>query len=852
MERFDLRKWQGFIDAFHFSEEPVSTNALEHQNLDIIIDQITIDSRRIDSKNALFVALPGTKEDGHSFVFHAFQSGAKFALVKKDYTPQAPLPKGATLLKVEDPLHAFQQIVKAYRKERKAKVISISGSHGKTMVKDLLLAILQQHASTVASPESFNSQIGVPLSLLTISDAHDYALIEAGISEKNEMDALVNMIDPDYSIVTHIDKKHLTTFGDLKVAAEETLKITKHSQEWVLLPDNHLTKAHTSAIFHPISYWNKEELGLPHAYETSSEFAGLMPYSVTFPDGNHYSGETTFGFSYFIDLLNITLKAAWKLKIPSELICKALRSYTPEPMRTEIWKTPLGTTFVNDVYCSDPQSVDRAFKFLEPTSSQARKVFIFSGMRGKTSHSEIDYRRIGETIVNNDVKIVCLAGQKPFAPLIEEIQSRAPHVEILEAKTMEEGLQALRPLLKSEDVILVKGNKKISLDSITEAFDDSLYNNQCVINLAAIEANIKTLRKKLTPKTRMMVMVKALAYGTDDVRIAKFLNSCGVDILGVSYVDEGVSLKRAQISQEIFVINAAIYEAHKIAKWDLQVGVSEDHLVAALNLEGEKLKKKIKVHLHIDTGMGRFGCRPEKALQLAELIKNSLWLELEGVMTHFASADDPKEDLFTHLQAKRFNESIQAIEAAGIALKWKHASNSSAVMRFDFPEFNMVRIGLAVYGLYPSEATKAHVDLKLALTLKSRIVGINICTKGDSISYGRTYIVEKDTQKIAVLPIGYFDGLHRNYSGKGAVVIQGKKAPMIGRICMDYMMVDVTEIPNGRIGDPVLIFGEDEYGNYNSPEDLALSGDSIVYELITCLGPRIQRVFLYEEAQQLR
>jgi len=840
MEQFDLREWQGFVNALGSPESPV------------IIDQITIDSRRIDSKNALFVALPGVNEDGHRFVQSALHSGAKFALVKHSYVAPTPLPSGAFLLRVEDPLRAFQEIAKTYRSKRKAKILSISGSHGKTMVKDLLHAMLQLHAPTIASPESFNSQIGVPLSLLTIADSHHYAVIEAGISQKQEMDTLIDIINPDYSIITHLGKKHLTTFGNLETAAHETLKIAKYPQEWVLMPKNPFTEQHIPFISHSISYWNHQEPSLPYACEDSLEFADALPYQIVFPDGNRYKGQTTFGFSYFIDLLNITIKAAWKLGVSSELICAALRSYTPEPMRTEIWKTPLGITFVNDVYCSDPQSVDRALKFLDPHPPQARKIFLFGGMRGKNVQSETNYKRIGQTIINNQVKILCLTGKQSFPTLIDEIKQNAPSIGILEAATTEECLQVLKHHLKPEDAVLIKGNKKTPLDTIIEAFDDSLCNNQCIINLAAIQSNIAILRKKLAPQTRMMVMVKALAYGTDDVRIAKFLKTCGIDILGVSYVDEGVSLKRAQISQEIFVINAAIYEAQKIVKWNLQVGVSEENLLKALNFEGEKLGKTVKVHLHIDTGMGRFGCRPEKVLDLARLIKNSPWIEFEGVMTHFACADNPSEDGFTYQQATQFSKAIHSIEAEGISVPWKHASNSSAVMRFDFPEFNMVRIGLAAYGLYPSEATRAQIDLRLALTLTSRIVGINICKKGDSISYGRTYIVQKETQKIAVLPIGYFDGLHRNYSGKGCVVIQGKKAPMIGRICMDYMMVDVTEIPTARIGDPVLIFGEDEYNNYNSPEDLALSGDSIVYELITCLGPRIQRVFVYEEAQQLR
>jgi alanine racemase len=320
----------------------------------------------------------------------------------------------------------------------------------------------------------------------------------------------------------------------------------------------------------------------------------------------------------------------------------------------------------------------------------------------------------------------------------------------------------------------------------------------------------------------------------------------------VSYVDEGVVLKRAGAKQSIFVINAAVYEASKVVKWGLEVGVSDKSLIEAISAEATKQNKKIKVHLHIDTGMSRFGCRPEEALDLARLIADCPLLEFEGIMTHFACADNPEDDPFTAMQARTFENVIQEMQKQGIHVPWKHAANSAAAMRFHFPHFNMVRIGLAAFGLYSSEATRQSMELRLALSLISRIVGINICKAGETISYGRTYQVQQEKQRIAVIPIGYFDGLHRNYSGKGHMIIRGQKAPMVGKICMDFMMVDVTSIPNASIGDTVLIFGEDEHGHYLSPEDLALRGDSIVYELITCLGPRIQRIFVYEEANKSR
>lgn len=841
MDAFDLRLWSGFAAAGGNTSVPA------------MVDQVAIDSRRIDSPNALFIPLVGEHHDGHQFITHAALAGARYVLVKKEWALTQGYER-LNILRVTNPLEAFQEIAKTYRRQLKAQVIAITGSYGKTMVKDLLQAMIATSKPVAASPESFNSQIGAALSLFTIKKHHEIALIEAGISKKNEMDRLARMIEPNAVIVTHIGKKHIVTLGDINTTASETLKLVHNvpATSWAILPNIPILQPYFSQLQAKLQFWNESRSTLPHATTLATEETARMPYRLDFPDGAHFTSQAAFGFYYFLDLINIAAKAAWLLGIPSEAICRALTTYTATPMRTEIWKSPLGTTFINDTYCSDPQSIDRSLKYLDNVSQQGRRIFVFGGMRGDHPHLNADYRHIGHGISKKNIDRLVLVGPHSDANLISELKQASPHTEILPFNDYQTAMNAMRSWIQSEDVVLIKGAQKEPLDKLMEVFNDSICSNQCMINLAAIQTNIDTIRKKLAPKTRIMVVVKALAYGTNDIRIGQFLTSCGIDILGVSYVEEAVALKRAGIPQSIFVVNAAIYEAAKVVKWDLEVGVSERGLIAALASEAQLANKIVKVHLHVDTGMNRFGCRPEEALRLAKEIRTSPSLKLEGIMTHFACADSPAEDHFTLQQAKRFEEVIEELKTHGITVPWSHASNSSAVMRFHFPQFNMVRIGLAAYGLYPSEAAKQSMELRLALSLISHIVGINICKAGETISYGRSYTVARETQRIAVLPIGYFDGLHRNYSGKAAVIIRGKKASMVGKICMDFMMVDITDIPNAMIGDSVLIFGEDEHGHYLSPEELATSGDSIVYELVTCLGPRIQRIFVHEEAHKLR
>lgn len=840
MDPFDLRLWPGFADAGGDTSTPA------------IIDQVAIDSRRIDSRNSLFIALMGEHHDGHQFIGDAARAGGGYALVRKNWI-SLDIPDTITLLRVDDPLHAFQAIAQIYRQQLSAMVIAISGSYGKTMVKDLLQAMVGTTKRVGASPESFNSQIGAALSIFTLKKEHEVGLIEAAISKKYEMDRLAHMIAPDAVVITHIGKKHMATLGNMDTIAGEIIKLPRIASKdhWVLLPDDPLLTPYIPNIQAKTYLWNSTHQ-VPHASALSNEQGSRMPYKVVFPDGTDYVSQATFGFYYFLDLINITVKAAWLLGVSSDAIRKTLTHYSAEPMRTEIWTSPIGTTFINDIYCSDPQSVDRALKFLSQGSVDGRKIFVFGGMRGSHSHSESDYRRIGQAIHKAKIDRLLLVGCHQFDSLVTEVKKHSPQTAISVYPRHLEAYDEMRSWIRQNDVVVIKGEKKEPLDALTEVFNDSICTNQCLINLAAIQSNIASIRNKLPPKNRIMVMVKALAYGTNDIRMAKFLATCGIDILGVSYVDEGVALKRAGVTQAIFALSAATYEASKVVKWGLEVGVSDKELIGAISKEASLHNKKIKVHLHVDTGMSRFGCRPEEALELAQEILQSPSLVLEGVMTHFAAADSQQDDPFTLSQARCLENVINELKANGINIPWKHAANSSGAIRFDFPQFNMVRLGLAVYGLYPSEATKDALELRLALSLISRIVGINTCRAGETISYGRCYTVTREQQRIAVLPIGYFDGLHRNYSGTSSVNIRGQKAPMVGKICMDFMMVDVTDIPNATIGDSVLIFGEDEYGHYISPEELATSGSSIIHELITCLGPRIQRIFVLEEARHLR
>ncbi len=328
--------------------------------------------------------------------------------------------------------------------------------------------------------------------------------------------------------------------------------------------------------------------------------------------------------------------------------------------------------------------------------------------------------------------------------------------------------------------------------------------NRLTIDLSSVQANLEAIKAHFPEGTRLMPMVKASAYGTNENILSDFYHSvCGIDIVGVSHVFEGVSLRDKGYTSSIFVIGASAFDAPVIVQHDLEIAVDHEEVCQALNNEAIKHNKTLKVHLHLDTGMQRFGCSFEEALSLAEHIRKCPALKLEGIMTHFVAAESAEFDSFSLKQSQQLETLFIHLLQKGTPPRWVHVANSAGSVRFQLPFCNMVRVGLAALGLYSSDAERDTISLQPALTLETCILGINHCRKGDTVGYCQEYRVGKEKERIAILPLGYHDGLHLRYGGKGYVLIHGKPAPLVGRICMDFMMVNVTDIPEARIGDRV-------------------------------------------------
>lgn len=768
MEPFDLSLWPGWNDA---AADPIES----------IVEAIEVDSRLIAHPNSLFVALRGAKSDGHQFLRSC---KSRLALVRK-HTP--PI-EGITLLRVDDPLRALQEIAEAYRKWLEVPLLAITGTFGKTLTKKLLIQLLKG-LDAHASPDSFNSQLGVPLSLLSLDRSMALGLIEVGFSKPGELHTLGQLLRPEYALVTSSDPSS---------ALEPFLSIDEEIESFL----------------QSVSNWSLTSSSLPLVFETSPEEArielpSMPPLNLSLPSSHHGKA------------LNLALLAAIKLGISSRELHSLLPSLIFAHQEKEEWISPNQVKLLNGPGGSHSLSLGKALIELEGEKT--------SSLVLEPSES-LSPSFLSEKILEHHISSVSLVGSHPK---LERALKTNSNAKVLSSPTIQSAVLNLLERATPGESILIQTLEKHSLENLAPIPGT----NRLIIDLGQIRRNLLFLKQKLPKKHALMGMVKAHAYGTDPVQMGRFLLSCGVKFLGVAYLDEALKLLRGGVVGDIFVMHIAPHEIPRALWPSLILSVSDLKTARRLSKEAVYQGKSVRVHLHIDTGMSRFGCSPGDAPQLALQLVQLEGLHFEGIWTHFAASEDPSQDEFTKQQIDRFRRIFDELKRERLCPRWVHAANSMGHLRFPLPFCNLSRIGLALYASLGE-------GLCDALTLQSRLVDIKACKKGESVSYGRTYKVKRDEERIGVVPLGYFDGIHRHYSGRGYLLIHGKKAFLRGRICMDYLMVDLTDIPQAKVGDPVLVFG----GNGTLPlATFASWGETDIRELITCLGPRIERLFIDAE-----
>jgi alanine racemase len=808
----------------------------------LVIDRICTDSRGA-APGALFVALKGQQTDGHRFVGDAFRNGASAALMARDGLADVQINGKWPLIVVPDPLNGLQALARWHRREYFQRVLAITGSNGKTIVKDALKSLLagrQVHAS----PGSYNSQLGLPLAVLSAEKPEPLAILEVGISAPGEMAVLEEIARPDYGILTNIGLAHVAAFGNRGGIAQEKMKLFERlrNEGWLLLPaDEPTVDASTKKVPCPI-----------HRIGGKNEILSLGPVSLSaegqvlelsVPSQGARSVTVKTRSPEIIADLHFAATAAHLLGATLEEIATALDNYAPTSTRMELWSSPQGIRIINDGYSSDPISVHAALRSATLGASRnGRKMFAFAGMRELGPNSAREHAQVGAQAAECGFSHLFLVGHGELATTAEGYKRVRQDGSVTQVNSANELKDRLLPLLRPGDTVLFKGPRNAGMVKAVRDLSGAIAQRCLWVNLAAIEGNIARFRRHCGGSVHIVAMLKAMAYGTELAQLGSWMSQLGIHHVGVSSANEGVAVRKAGADHDILVFLSEREDVDNLLTYRLTPVIYSaelvDSFIAALQGSGRTLD----VHLKVDTGMHRLGVPPAAAVELAQRIRSSGVMRVTGVCTHFASAEDPASDDFTRQQIAAFNQVIAGLEANGFHDLQIHAANTAGAIRFPEAHYNMVRIGLGLYGIYPSEAARKIIDLELAVGLTSRITSIQEFSPGDTLGYNRTFTAQRRT-KAGIVPFGYDDGLPWQLSGTGQVLVEGRTAPIIGRISMDQMQIDLTDIPDASIGAEVLLYGTHN-GHTLRPEQVSQMAGTIPYELLTRLGERVHRIYI--------
>jgi len=819
-----------------------------------IIEAAAIDSRHVP-RNAAFFALRGAHDDGHNHVAAAFVAGAALAIVRRDRIASFPQELAPRLIGVDDPLEALQVLAAWWRKRlTTTTVIGITGSNGKTVVKDALVKLLSSGGRLAAgSPGSFNSQTGVPLSLLAVPRNAQYAVIEAGISEPGEMAKLERMIRPDAGILTNIGLAHVGAFqrGRQQLCEEKFRLFHRIVDGDVVVPaDDPLVAAEAASLPGRVHVFG-DPATLP-VVESSETTRDGIRVRLRYPTQELATFLVLTPSIENARAIAMAAAAAFLLGVNAKTAETLLAGWEPGSTRMEMWRSPSGVTLINDSCSADPLSVRAAIKTLAQwnPNDPHRTFFVFHGMRGLGDSTSRENAEIGRIAGESKVDFLVLVDFEGAGDTEEEFRrSSGDRARVIRCSRIEDVREAL--LTEGQpghgDVVLVKGPRRWGIAQAATHLVDAMAPNRLIVDLEALRENIRRLYKKLQPTTQILAMVKALAYGSDEARVAADLQREGlVSHFGVASVDEGIALRAAGIARPILVTMCTPGEARKAIEHQLTPVVYSAEIADHLERAANELGERVSVHIEVDTGMGRLGALPDGVPELAEKVMKSSWLQLTGIMTHFASAEDPDADDFTARQIQLFEQALHGLREMGVTNILRHANATAATARFPQTQYDMVRVGLGMFGVYPSDAVRIEVgDLQLAIALVSRIAEIRVLPRGHRIGYGGTFQVPADHFRVGVVPIGYHDGVPWGLgrSGKGHVLVNGQSAPILGRISMDSMVIDLSRHPKAATMMDVLIFGR--YGGHElRPERVAAACDTIAYELLARVGPRVQRIFV--------
>ncbi|WBX99615.1 bifunctional UDP-N-acetylmuramoyl-tripeptide:D-alanyl-D-alanine ligase/alanine racemase [Chryseobacterium gambrini] len=812
----------------NFTAEDIAeiTNAKIIGDKNTLIRNIAFDSRIIYStKNTAFIAINTSKNSGEKFIESAVDRGIN-VIISEHHHPQF---EDITWIIVENSVEFLQKLAKFHFENAHLKSIGITGSNGKTILKEWLYQCLWNEFPTVKSPKSFNSQIGLPLSLLQINNSHHLGIFEVGISKPNEMEKLENIFHPQIGLLTHIGTAHLANFQSEEELIDEKIKLFKHSETIIYNGDNSLVDKKIKDLYSSkklISYGFKEHNQVYFKNNISKNEEVTVHYfdeEISFPV--HQRDEATL--TNALALVTV-LK---DLGIENEKIVEKINALKAVEMRLEAIEGIKNNIVINDSFNLDLDSLKTALQFLNEYN-KPKKSLVLTDIVGVNSNSKELYEEVSELVNEQKFDSVFLIGDEisKFSELFKAKNFTFINTqELIESKYLTE---------IENQIILLKGARKFEIERLKDLLELRKHDTVLEINLNAILHNINYHKSLLKPSTKMMAMVKANSYGLGSYEISEFLQHHHIDYLGVAFVDEGVELRKKGITVPIVVMNPEQHSYETVIAYNLE---PEIYSFRVLELFYEAVQKsgydkKYPIHIKLETGMHRLGFKGNELDQLSETL-NSMNVKVQSIFSHLSSSDLPDEKEFTLHQLETFEKnSSYLIEKLGYT-PIRHILNSSGITNYTNHQYDMVRIGIGMLGESPN--SEIQKQLRSVVSFKTVISQISTVENGESVGYSRRFKTDHQT-KIATIPVGYADGIPRLIGNQvGNVGIHKTLAPIVGSICMDMMMINVDHIPNVKEGDTVTVFNAKP-----SLKEFADYCKTITYEVLTSISPRVKRIYI--------
>lgn len=809
------------------------------------VRQLLVDSRQlIYPDSTLFVALVSQRRDAHQFIPELYDKGVRAFLVSR--SPAAEAFPGAAFIRVDDTLGALQDLAAWHRRQYDYPVVAITGSNGKTVVKEWLYQLLQPEHRIVRSPKSYNSQTGVPLSVWQMDETHTLGLFEAGISRPGEMERLARILRPDIGIFTNIGDAHAEGFRDRGQKIEEKLRLFAGAGLLIYCRD--YTELHEHIL--------RDQEAVPGRQRRLFTFSREADADLRIRSTRREGEETHIAARYHDQPLALRIPFTDAGSVEDALLCCCLLLWMGTPvraiaegmarlhavaMRLELKKALNGCSLINDSYNADLGSLSIALDFLAQQQQHPRRTLVLSDLLESGRPDAELYGEVAGLLQEKQVNR--LIGIGPHLSREKARFQAVPGLDTAFYPTTEAFLELLpgsreRPLFRDE-TILLKGARVFAFERIVHLLEQQAHRTVLEIDLGAMAHNLKAYQSLLAPSTRTMAMVKAFSYGSGSHEVAGLLQFHQVDYLAVAYTDEGSALRGSGITLPIMVMNPEADSFDALLRWELEPEIYALRQLQAFSayLEAEG-RTAYPVHLKLDTGMHRLGFQEQQLDELLALLRRSP-LRLRSVFSHLAASEDPAQDAFTREQARRFDAMSGRLEEALGYPFLRHLANTSAITRFPELQYDMVRLGIGLYGIAHSGLMAGR--LRTVSTLKTTVSQLRELPAGETVGYGRAGRVDSP-RTIATVAIGYADGYMRCLGGgRGQMWLRGHLAPVIGQVCMDMVMLDVTGIPGVAEGDEVVVFGERP-----SLEELAAAAGTIPYELMTGVSQRVKRVYFQE------